>query len=212
MTTTVETPSRPTASPSSVITDAPPGRNIPQRVGRALWAPMLVMALIAWPVALVLGVWRSQAVSDGDLQTAAALGQFVPAVTFLGFTVVFSAIAFAIARILGEFRVGGGRVQRAAGVPIHTLMMPNTAKAFITTMAMAMMLLLGAVVAHVVVGAGIASGDAALIANAEQWSVGLEVARRFGTALYLFSILLGLTTIITAIRFQVDRLRSIDLR
>lgn len=202
-------PNRHSTSPRIEITDQPVGRNLPQRIGRALWAPMLLMALMAWPIALVLGVLRSQAVTDGDLQTAAALGQFVPAAAFVGFAAVFSAIAFSIARILGEFRVGGGQVQLAVGAKVHTLAMPLIAKAFLATMAMAMMLLVGAVVAHVVVGIGIAGGDAQLLANAERWSVGLEAVRRFGSVLYLFSILLGLATITTVIRFQVDRLRAI---
>jgi len=170
---------------------------------------MLVMALMAWPVALVLGILRSRAISDGDIQAAAALGQFVPAAAFTGFAAVFSAIAFSIARILGEFRVGGGQVQQALGARVHTLAMPMIAKAFIATMAMAMMLLVGAVIAHFVVGVGIAGGDAQLLADAERWSVGLEAVRRFGSVLYLFSILLGLATIATVIRFQVDRLRAL---
>jgi hypothetical protein len=88
--------------------------------------------------------------------------------------------------------------------------MPTSAKVFLATMAMAMMLLLGAVIAHIVVGVGIAGGDATLLADAERWSTGLEAVRRFGSVLYLFSILLGLATIATVIRFQADRLHNLS--
>ncbi len=203
-------PTRHASGPRIEITEVPVGRNLPQRIGRALWAPMLVMALMAWPIALVLGILRSRTISDGDIQAAAALGQFVPAAAFVGFAAVFSAIAFSIARILGEFRVGGGQVQQALAARVHTLAMPMIAKAFIATMAMAMMLLVSAVIAHIVVGVGIAGGDPQLLADAERWSVGLEAVRRFGSVLYLFSILLGLATIATGIRFQVDRLRALS--
>jgi hypothetical protein len=57
----------------------------------------------------------------------------------IGFAAVFAAISFAIARILGAFRKGGGDVQEAAGTEVRTLKMPLTAKLFIAVMAMGMM-------------------------------------------------------------------------
>lgn len=191
------------------VSDGPTGRNLPQRVGRRGWAPMLVMALMAWPVSVVLGFVRADAVAAGSEVDVAALGHLLPAVTFLGFTAVFSAIAFAIARILGEFRVGGSQVQHSIGAPVHTLAMPGTAKAFIATMAMAMMMLLVAVAAHAVVATQIWAGNVTLLADAETWAVGLEAVRRFASALYLVSILLGLATIVRVLRFQVLRLNHV---
>ena len=95
-----------------------PGANLPQRAGKLLWAPMLAMALMAFPIALLLGFIRSAAVADGtDAAAIAALGHFGPAFMFIGFASVFAAISFAIARILGVFRVGGGQVQATAGAP-----------------------------------------------------------------------------------------------
>jgi hypothetical protein len=122
---------------------------------------------------------------------------------------VFAAISFAIARILGEFRSGGGAVQETAGMPVETLRMPPTAKAFIGLMAMAMMTILAAVAAHIIIGAQIASGDTAALANSEQWAIWLEGIRRFGTALYLFAIALGLGTITHVLRFQAIRIREL---
>jgi hypothetical protein len=192
------------------ITDRAVGRNLPQRMGRALWLPMLAMALIAFPAGWVLAVIRAVTIAEaGSAKTVAALGQFAPAVNFLGFASVFAAISFAIARILGEFREGGGRFQEATGRQVETLRTPLTAKVFIGAMAMAMMVLLGAVVLHVVAGAAIAGGSSYALAKAEQWSIWLEGIRRFGVALYLLAIGFGLATIITVLRFQAIRIREL---
>ena len=86
--------------------------------------------------------------------------------------------------------------------------MPPMAKAFIALMAMSMMILLAAAVAHVVVGVRINAGTLSLV-SAEQWDLRLEAARRFGVQLYLFAIALGLGTIIYAIRFQSIRTREV---
>jgi hypothetical protein len=42
-----------------------------------------------------------------------------------------------------------------------------------------------------------------------RWAVNLEGIRRIGVAMYLFGILLGLTTIIRVLRFQAIRIRKI---
>lgn len=189
---------------------APPGYNLPQRAGRLLWRPMLAMALMAFPVALILGGLRSGAIADGgDATTIAALGQFVPAAMFGGFASVFAAITFSIARILGTLRQGGGAVQGAAGATIHALRMPLTGKAFIGLMMMAMMLLVGAVVAHIVIGSSILGGQGGDAAAVETWTIVLEAMRRLGIALYLASIVLGLATIAHVLSFQAVRLREL---
>ena len=66
-----------------------------------------------------------------------------------------------------------------------------------------------AVVAHIIIGAQIASGDTTALADSEQWAIRLEGIRRFGTALYLFAIALGLGTIIHVLRFQAIRIREL---
>ena len=92
--------------------DRAPGLNLPQRMGRAMWVPMLLMGVMAYPVALILGAVRANRVATGtstsDAATAAAPGQYTTAAMCLGFTSIFTAIVFAIARILGAFRTGGG--------------------------------------------------------------------------------------------------------
>jgi hypothetical protein len=186
------------------------GLNRAQRLGSTLWLPMLVTALMAFPVGVVLaGVRANEVANGGSPDTVAALGQFVTAANFVGFASVFAAISFAIARILGVFRTGGGQIQEAAGRKVETLRMPTSGKVFIGLMAMAMMILVVAVALHVVAGAAIAGGSADALGRSEQWSIWLEGARRFGIATYLLAIAFGLSTIITALRFQAVRIREL---
>jgi hypothetical protein len=198
-----------TNSFGATTTAKAPDRILPQKAGRKLWAPMLAMAGMGFIAAAALTVARAIEVNDlGGASTIAAYGHFVTAAMFVGFATVFAAISFAIARILGEFRVGGGGVQEAAGSEVRTLNMPPTAKAFLGLMMMAMMLILGAVVGHVIVGAQTASETMTLV-DSEQWAVWLEAARRIGVSLYLFAILLGLATIVQVLRFQSIRIREV---
>jgi hypothetical protein len=182
--------------------------NVPLRAGRALWAPAFTMSLVGFIAGMTIAIVKAVAIADGDAVLAASLNNYGIAAMFFGFTMVFTGISFAIARILGEFRVGGGRTQEAAGSGVKTLKMPVTAKAFIGLMAMAMMILMAAVIAHVVVGFQINAETLSLV-DAEQWDLWLEAARRFAVQLYLFAIALGLATIIYVIRFQSIRIREI---
>ncbi len=149
------------------VSDKGLGYNKPQKMGRKLWAPMWVMSIMAFPVALILGIVRSTPYRTGSLEaTIAALGHTTTGVMFIGFTAVFTAVSFAIARILGEFRKGGGEVQELVSSEVRTLKMPPTAKIFILGMAMAMMTLLIASIIHLVVAAQVSSGGISL-ASAE---------------------------------------------
>lgn len=187
-----------------------PGYNLPQRLGRKLWLPMLAMALMAFPAGVVLGIVRAgQIASGGGASTIAGLEHLVPAANFLGFASVFAAISFAIARILGEFRVGGGSVQELVGAQVQTPRMPATARIFIAGMMMGMMVLLGAVAAHVIIGLSILGGSADALAHSSQWGMWLEGVRRAGVGIYLTSIAFGLATIITVLRFQAVRIREL---
>lgn len=185
------------------------GYNRPQNMGRALWAPMWIMAIMAFPVALILGIVRANAIANGEADTTiAALGQATTGVMFLGFTAVFAAIAFAIARILGEFRKGGGEVQELVSSEVRTLKMPATAKVFILGMAMGMMTLLVASIIHLVVAGQVSSGALSL-AGSETAAINLEAIRRIGVAVYLVAITFGLATITRVLRFQAIRVREL---
>lgn len=196
------------------VTDGNPGLNLPQRMGKALWFPMFLMAFMAFPVALILGIVRATVVADGDdPSTAFALAHVTTGVMFIGFMGVFSAIVFAIARILGAFREGGGTVQTAAGRRVLTLVMPNTAKAMVVLMMMGMMMLLAGIVAEfalAAVGSGaITDGDNALLQTTQSWSAWITGLRRFGNTTYLLSIAFGLYTIVNVIRLQSKRIRDL---
>ncbi len=185
------------------------GYNLPQKMGRKLWAPMWVMAIMAFPVALILGIVRANAVAGGESETTvAALGHVTTGVMFIGFAAVFTAISFAIARILGEFRKGGGEIQELVGKKVHTLKMPGTARIFILGMAMAMMALLIASIIHFVVAGQVSSGTIGLD-DAERAAITLEAVRRLGVAVYLVAITLGLATITRVLRFQAIRIREL---
>lgn len=183
-------------------------RNLPQKMGSRLWLPMFVMALMAFPTALVLSWVRAAktASTAPDGETVATLGQLIPAIQFIGFAAVFAAISFAIARILGVFRTGGGQIQEAVGGEVRTLKMPPTARVFMLSMMMGMMAILVAVALHLVVAANITTWSAVSIAT---WSESLEGLRRLGVGFYLFGITFGLGTIIHVLRFQSIRIREI---
>ena len=191
------------------VTDKGLGYNKPQEMGRKLWAPMWVMAIMAFPIALILGIVRSNAITSGESEaTIAALGHTTTGVMFIGFTAVFAAISFAIARILGEFRKGGGEVQQLVSSEVRTLKMPSTAKILILGMAMGMMTLLIASIIHLVVAAQVSSGSLSL-GGAETAAINLEAVRRLGVTVYLVAITFGLATIIKVLRFQAIRLREL---
>lgn len=185
------------------------GRNLPQRIGRALWLPMWLMAFGFFTVGFVIGVIRANEIADsGGADTIAQLQHVGAGFQFLGFAALFAAISFAIAKILGEFRKGGGEVQEATGRVVQTLKMPATAKLFIVTMALAMMAIVVSVILHFVFAADIDS-SAASLRDAEQRFIVLEGIRRGAIALYLLSFLLGLGTIIQVLRFQSVRIRQL---
>jgi len=191
------------------VSDKGLGYNKPQQMGRKLWAPMWVMAIMAFPIALILGIVRSNAITSGESEaTIAALGHTTTGVMFIGFTAVFAAISFAIARILGEFRKGGGEVQQLVSSEVRTLKMPSTAKILILGMAMGMMTLLIASIIHLVVAAQVSSGSLSL-GGAETAAINLEAVRRLGVTVYLVAITFGLATIIKVLRFQAIRLREL---
>lgn len=199
-----------TSADFDIVTSArSPGRNMPQRLGRMLWFPMWIMAVMGVTAGIILAVVRATEIADGgDADTIMALKHAIAGFMFIGFAAVFAAISFAIARILGEFRAGGGALQEATGREVRTLKMPMTAMAFIATMAMAMMAIIAAVVLHFVFAADV-QNTAASLEDAEQRFVVLEGIRRIGIATYLVSFLLGLGTIIHVLRFQAVRIREL---
>ncbi len=184
------------------------GYSKPHKMGNRLWLPMFAMAVMAFPVAFILGIARASIVSDFGVQDEGAqkLAHWVPAIMFIGFLAVFAAVSFSIARILGRFRKGGGEIQESTGGQVNTLKMPITAKIFLVSMMMGMMMILVAVILHF---AAIGSLSDWNPGDSERWARVLEGFRRLGTALYLFGITFGLGTIIHVVRFQSIRVREL---
>jgi hypothetical protein len=191
----------------TVESDHSLGYNVPQKVGRRLWLPMFIMALMGWTVGIILAVTEAATDRD-DLDTLQTLGQLIPAFMFIGFLGIFSAITFAIARILGEFRRGGGEVQEIAGSEVQTLQMPGTAKAMLGFMMMGMMVMLAGIITNFV-GAAAFTGVATDVTDNAATAAAAGGLRRMGVALYLTGIAFGLGTIIEVLRFQAIRIREV---
>jgi hypothetical protein len=191
----------------AVESDHSLGYNVPQRVGQRLWLPMFAMALMGWIVGIILAITEA-ATDRNDLDTLQTLGQLIPAFMFIGFLGVFSAITFAVARILGEFRRGGGEVQETAGSTVQTLEMPGTAKAMLGFMMMGMMVMLAGIITNFV-GAASFTGAATDITDNASTAIAAAGLRRMGVALYLTGIAFGLGTIIEVLRFQAIRIREV---
>ncbi|MDH4170826.1 MAG: hypothetical protein OEW42_14680 [Acidimicrobiia bacterium] len=216
MTTTLHptpTTTPPTAVPrndgfSVVRSDTSLGYNLPQRMGRRLWLPMFAMALTGWAVGFILAIVEA-GTDRSDVDDLQTLGHLVPAFMFIGFLGVFAAITFAVARILGEFRKGGGEVQEAAEAPVETLKMPTTAKAMLGFMMMAMMVMAAGIATNfVAAGAFDGTNAADIIDSARYGAVGAGL-RRLGVVTYLAGITCGLATIIEVLRFQAIRIREV---
>lgn len=146
---------------------------------------------------------------------------FLPPVLFLGLGFLLSGVTFLLATILGTLRDGGREIQRAVGGSSVDLVKPLTAKLFPPVMMMGLMVLIAAVVVGVVVGvdqnsywqhassqvangpqtAGLAS-ELSDIQSTRAWLQPLNFA---GMGLILAGIVLALTTIVRALRFQAGR-------
>lgn len=191
------------------VNDANPSYNAPQRMGRKLWAPMWIMAVAAFPIAFIVGAVRANEIATRGSEAAISSLHHVQAgIMFIGFAAVFAAISFAIARILGAFRKGGGEMQEAVGADVLTPKMPPTARLFMMGMMLAMLTILTASIIHFVWAASVAGGSVTVMASEEAFVV-LEAVRRIGIAVYLVAITFGLATITKVLRFQSIRVREL---
>ena len=207
-------------------TEEPPGLTPLQTVGGRLLWPAVVMGIMLVATALALAITRAQLAVDLSqeftpvrMANFETLGQLVPGFMFLGLGFIFAAISFAVARILGVFRTGGGIVQQGMGKGVKTPEMPLTFKIFLAGMMMAMMILVFAFAGHVyaavqahgawINATGPSGPDTAFLGRAETWGTWLEGLRRFAVGLYLLSIAFGLATIIKAIGFMTLRMKEL---
>jgi hypothetical protein len=125
-------------------------------------------------------------------------------VEFLGEAFLLSGIAFLLGTILAGLRAGGGEVQHSLGIPVTTLKMPGTAKAFVVLMMMGMMLGIAQFIGYLVT-----LGFADNTASFSTWLNVLGPLRELSLGLILAGIVLALVTIANVLRFQFDRVTSI---
>lgn len=184
------------------------GENLPQRAGGRMWLPMFALALMGWTVGFVLAIVEA-ATDRSEAGTLQDLSHLVPGFMFVGFLGVFSAITFAVARILGAFRQGGGDVQETSGAEVQTLKMPGTAKLMLALMAMGMMTMSVGIVANFIAAGSFDGVNPTDITDSAAWAAAASGLRRMGVALYLVGIAFGLGTIIEVLRFQSIRIREV---
>ena len=166
------------------------GYNAPQRMGQKMWLPMFVLALMGWGVGFVLAIIEADTART-DVDALQNLGHLVPAFMFIGFLGVFSAITFAIARILGEFRKGGGEVQDTSGASVQTLKMPTTAKAMLAFMMMGMMVMAAGIITNFAAAGAFTGSNPADLIDSAQFGVASAGLRRLGVVMYLTGIEIG---------------------
>ncbi|MEA2009854.1 MAG: hypothetical protein U9N78_04040 [Actinomycetota bacterium] len=187
--------------PATVSTTAPSRLPI-HKMANTMWGPMLVMGVMSVFAGFVVSwVWA------GNVGTSTGLGAraWTQGLQFLGEGFVLASISFLLASILSGLREGGGQVQEALGLPVTTLKMPPTAKAFVVLMAMGLM------IEMVQFGLYIYITTFDDLARYTLWSSWLGPFRELGLGLLLAGIILALATIAKALGFQFSRIRDIVL-
>ena len=187
---------------AATVTDTPPELLPIHKMARVMWRPMLGMGAMILTAGLILFfVWAGETPGTEDFRQAAALTQ---GVEFLGEALLLSAIAFLLGTIMAGLREGGGEVQSSLGLPVTTLKMPATAKAFVALMMMGLMAGMVQFVAYLI-NAGQADDPSTFAA----WSNWLGPFRELSLGLILAGIVLALVTIGDVLAFQFDRIKSI---
>ncbi|MBI4259439.1 MAG: hypothetical protein HY658_02630 [Actinobacteria bacterium] len=171
------------------------------RMARAMWAPSLAMGFMAVAGGLVLSIVQASKVAS-DPGLAADLSAWVKGIQFLGEGFLLAGVSFLLGSILYSLRTGGGEVQRSAGVAVHTLKFPTTAKAFVALMMVGLMV----EVFQFVVYLATTSFEPASAASYFAW---LGPVREAGLGLILSGIVLALVTIGNVLGFQFSRITEI---
>ncbi len=168
------------------------------RMARVMWAPMLLMGVMAVYLGLALAYAQSQVATDVALYRS--LDAWVKGTQFLGEGFLLSAVSFFLGTILGAIRSGGGEVQEGLRVAVRTLRMPLTAKVFVALMMAGLMVELAQFFAYAYVST---LSDATISAVFTAW---LGPFREFGLGLLLSGIVLALASIANALDFQFARI------
>ncbi len=191
-----------TAWGAATVTETPPKLLPIHKMARLMWRPMLAMGAMALTTGLVSSfVWAGETPGTESFRQAAA---FTQGVEFLGEAMLLTGIAFLLGTILAGLRDGGGEVQSSLGLPVTTLKMPVTAKAFVVLMMMGLMV---GIVQFVLYMAQIGNADD--VVSFSSWANWLGPFRELSLGLILAGIVLALVTIGNVLSFQFDRIKSI---
>jgi hypothetical protein len=181
----------------STLTEKAPGLLPPQAMARIMWKPMVVMGPMLVAAGLVLSIVNTGA---DDPDTRQALSAWTQGTQFLGEAMLLAGISFLLGTILAGLREGGGEVQQSLGLPVKTLRMPASAKAFLVLMASGLMLGVAQFVLY---------GIAAYADDPATWFAWLGPLRELSLGILLSGIVLALFTIGTVLGFQHWRIRQI---
>jgi hypothetical protein len=170
------------------------------KMAKTMWAPMLVMGVMAVAIGFIVSlVWAGNVGTSTGLDASA----WTQGLQFFGEGLILSGISFLLGSILAGLRSGGGEVQEALGVPVKTLKMPATAKAFVVLM------MTGLMVEIVQFGLYIYTTTFDTAADVALWFSWLGPVRELGLGLLLSGIVLALATIANVLGFQFWRIRDI---
>jgi len=187
------------SGPASVSAEAPVRFPI-HKMANTMWAPMLLMGVMFVVAGLFMSwIWAGNVGTGTGLDAAA----WTQGLQFLGEGFVLASISFLLASILSGLREGGGEVQEALGLPVTTLKMPNTAKAFVVLM------VTGLMIEVVQFGLYVYITTFNDVARYTLWSSWLGPFRELGLGLLLAGIILALATIAKALGFQFSRIGDI---
>ncbi len=181
-----------------------PGPLLIHRMARVMWAPMLLMGVMAVYAGLAVAYLESR--SAGEASLFRSLDAWVKGLQFLGEGFLISAVSFFLGSILGAIRAGGGEVQESLGVEVRTLHMHVTAKIFVALMMAGLMVEATQFGAYVYVAT---LSDPATVSIFTTW---LGPFREFGLGLLLSGIVLALASIARALDFQFARIVEIVQR
>jgi hypothetical protein len=184
------------------VTTEPPSPLLIHRMAERMWLPVLAMGAMILVVGLFVGI--AAAGADPGSEAFRSLNAWGQGTLFLGEGLLLSGIAFVLGTILSGLRRGGGEVQQSLGVPVQTLVMPRTAKAFIALMMIGMMT---AIVQFVLYG--VAAANAASTSTYAVWLTWLGPLREIALGILLASIVLALAAIARALGFQFHRIRQL---
>ena len=211
----------------AVVTHTGLGQSLIHKMANWMWAPMLLMGVMAVATGVALAIAQSAVGADlGEEFTALRKANFETlhplrnGFLFLGEALILSGIAFLLGTILGALRWGGGEVQEEVAGEVKTLKMPLSAKLFIGLMMMGLMLeflAFGVLIfvatqfhsAWIGASAEGVAGNAAALDRAVAYAAWANPLREAALAVILGGIALALYTISNVLGFQFSRIREI---